>query len=214
MALRDCKAAILPAEIPNMGPRIPSLRSSLLRLHGTIIRIQEEACFTSSESRLTPLERSVVVLEDRRFFEHQGYDVKSIAREILKFVLGKKSGGASTIDIQLFRTMSNRYERTLRRKIREAVGARALQYKCSKIQILRTYLDNAYFGTELIGKDAVSMTIFNKFGDDLDFEEASFIASLLVYPKPRIATANWEAKVRRRAQYGRFLLATTKKDFQ
>lgn len=194
-----------------MLPRLPSLRSSLLRLHDTIIRIQEAASTTSTNPRLTILEMAVVALEDRRFFRHQGYDWRSIAREVVKALTLRRYGGASTIDIQLFRTISNRYERTLRRKLREAIGARVIQRKCSKIQILRAYLDNAYFGTELIGRDSASLDLFNKLSDDLSFEEATFIAALLVYPKPRVPTSNWQTKVCRRAEYGRFLLRTSEK---
>jgi len=195
-----------------MKPRLPSFRSSLLRLHDTILRINEIAIYTSRDARLSELEKLVIVLEDRRFFSHQGYDLRSIAREIWKALTFRRNGGASTIDIQLFRTISNRYERTLRRKLREAVGARALQKKCSKIQILRVYLQEAYFGTGLTGSDAASQALFAKQSSQLTTEEASQIAALLVYPKPRVETSNWLAKISRRAEYGRFLLRTSQKD--
>jgi penicillin-binding protein 1A len=162
---------------------------------------------------LSLLEKSVIVLEDRRFFSHQGYDLRSLAREIFKAITFRKHGGASTIDIQLFRTASKRYERTLRRKIRELIAARALQYKFSKLEILRAYLEIAYFGTNLTGAFAASREMFNKAPDDLDPDEASFVASMLVYPRPRVPTPDWEAKVRRRAQYGRLLLVSQEQNF-
>lgn len=195
-----------------MRPRLPSLRSSLLRFHGDILKIQEVVDLVPIEPQLTPLERAVVALEDRRFFAHQGYDWKSIAREIVKAISLQRFGGASTIDIQLFRTVSNRYERTVRRKLREILGARVLQRKFSKIEILRSYLAIAYFGTELTGSEAASLAMFEKPCVDLDENEALTIASMLVYPKPRIATVNWHAKVRRRAEYGRLLLGARKQN--
>lgn len=167
----------------------------------------------SNDARLTSLEKAVIVLEDRRFFQHQGYDIRSIGREVVRGAMRRRVGGASTIDIQLFRTMSNRYERTARRKIREWVGARALQYKLSKLQTLRSYLEIAYFGTGLKGADAASQDMFAKFAADLDEEEACVVASMLVYPKPRIRSVNWDAKVQRRANYGRLLLRTRQQRF-
>lgn len=196
-----------------MLPHIPSLRSSLLRLHEDIISVREISIFSPNDSQLTLVEKAVIVLEDRRFFNHTGFDWKSICREIFKAISFRRPGGASTIDIQLFRTVSNRYERTLRRKLREAVGAWALQRKFSKIEILRSYLAIAYFGTGVRGVEQASQEIFSKNSTDLDVYEATFIASLLVYPKPRIPTANWHAKVGRRAQYGRLLLRTLKQSF-
>ena len=175
-----------------MLPNAPSLRSSLLRLHKDIISLREMADATKNDSSLTWVEKAVIVLEDRRFFHHCGYDWKSISRELIKAATFQRHGGASTIDIQLLRTISGRYERTLRRKIRECLGARTLQLKLSKIEIL--------------------LEFYGKASDDLDMDQAAFIASLLVYPKPRIPTANWQTKVGRRAQYGRLLLRTLKQD--
>lgn len=197
-----------------MIPNISSLRSSLLRLHEDIISLREISIFISNNPQLTLVEKAVIVLEDRRFFTHCGFDWKSICRELIKAICLRRHGGASTIDIQLFRTISKRYERTLRRKIREAVGAWAIQNKFSKIEILRCYLDIAYFGTNLRGVEAASLQIFGKNSVDLNIDEATVIASLLVYPKPRIATVNWQTKIGRRAQYGRLLLRTLKEEFQ
>ena len=195
-----------------MLPNAPSLRSSLLRLHKDIISLREMADATKNDSSLTWVEKAVIVLEDRRFFHHCGYDWKSISRELIKAATFQRHGGASTIDIQLLRTISGRYERTLRRKIRECLGARTLQLKLSKIEILRCYLKIAYFGTGITGADAAALEFYGKASDDLDMDQAAFIASLLVYPKPRIPTANWQTKVGRRAQYGRLLLRTLKQD--
>lgn len=197
-----------------MRPNVSSLRSSLLRLHEDIISLQEISAFISNDPQLTLVEKAVIVLEDRRFFTHCGFDWKSIFREFIKAISFRRHGGASTIDIQLFRTISKRYERTLRRKIREAVGAWAIQSKFSKMEILRCYLNVAYFGTNLHGVEAASREIFGKNSTNLDLNEATFIAALLVYPKPRIATINWQTKIGRRAQYGRLLLRTLKESFQ
>lgn len=196
-----------------MLPHIPSLRSSLLRLHKDIISLRDLSISIPNSPQLSLVEKAVIVLEDRRFFRHCGFDWRSICREVCKAISFRQHGGASTIDIQLFRTISNRYERTLRRKIREALGAWAIQRKLSKIEILRCYMSIAYFGTGLRGVEATSLDIFGKSSSELDLNEATFVAALLVYPKPRIATTNWQTKVCRRAKYGRLLLRTVEECF-
>jgi membrane peptidoglycan carboxypeptidase len=143
-----------------MAPRVPSLRSTLLKMHDVIFKIGDARWRVSSDPRLTLLEEAVLILEDHRFLRHRGFDWISIAREITRAVTLRRFGGASTIDIQLFRTMSGRYERTLRRKLREIVGAYALQRKFSKLEILRCYLDCAYFGTKITGVEEASFAMF------------------------------------------------------
>ena len=191
-------------------------RSSLLRLHRAILAIDEERYAVSSLARLSTLEKMVTLLEDRRFLDHHGVDWRSNVREVAKAVRRERHGGASTIDMQLFRTASDRYERTLRRKIREFVGVYVLQRKFTKLEILRIYLNIAYFGTELVGALAAAKALFPDAVDDyawniddveLTPDQAAQVAALLVYPKPRVTNANWQTKVRRRANYGLALYA-------
>lgn len=162
----------------------------------------------------------VILLEDRRFFNHHGVDIRASIREIIKAIRRLPHGGASTIDMQLFRTASDRYERTLRRKFREVVGVFILQRKFTKIEILRIYLQIAYLGTGLKGVLAASSAMFPdsiseynwEFNEDnLTIGQIAQLASLLVYPKPRVSNANWEAKIRRRANYGLALYARREK---
>lgn len=113
--------------------------------------------------------------------------------------------------MQLFRTASNRYEKTLRRKLTEIIGTWALQRKFSKVEILRAYLEMAYFGTELYGAENTAITLYHRSPVDLSTEEAAHLAAMLVYPKPRIASANWQTKISRRANYGRLIFRSRPK---
>lgn len=196
-----------------MRPRIRTVRSSLLGLHEVIFKVQYATWYTDDAPPLTNLEKMVLALEDRRFFNHSGIDWIGVLRECQRAITGRRFGGASTIDMQLFRTASNRYERTFRRKGREWIGVLILQSKFSKLEMLRAYLEIAYFGTELRGGDEASMAVYNKPAGDLTLAEASFIASMLVYPKPRLANENWLAKVTRRANYGQLIYPSAKKSF-
>lgn len=199
-----------------MYPKFPTFRSSLLRLHFALLQIEEQRSVVDSNPCLSKFEELVLLLEDRRFLTHYGVDWRSVAREIGKAALRKRHGGASTIDMQLFRTASHRYERTARRKIREVVGVLALQRKFTKIEILRIYLRVAYFGTGLEGSLAAAKAMFPEYVDPSDYkldeskltvDQLAQLASLLVYPKPRIPNADWRTKVRRRADYGVALFA-------
>lgn len=205
-----------------MRPQVPTIRSSLLRIHRAILKIDDERWAISTSPRLTTLEKMVILLEDRRFLDHRGVDLKSGIREGLKALRFQRHGGASTIDMQLFRTASDRYERTARRKFREFIGVYVLQRKFTKLEILRIYLRVAYFGTELTGALSAARALFPSAVDEyawsideveLTPEQAAFVASLLVYPKPRVPNAHWQSKVRRRAHYGLSLYARREKRF-
>ena len=69
-------------------------------------------------------------------------------------------------------------------------------------------------GTGLKGVESASYAMFKKSCDELSQEEALTIAAMLVYPKPRVANADWSAKIRRRAGYGRSLLGASEERFQ
>ncbi len=183
-------------------PWFPDIRETLLSYHLTLQKIGSLVPWDANHRPLSDLERLVIALEDRRFFSHPGVSLLSLCREILRFARGAKHGGASTIDMQLFRTVSGRYERTISRKLFEIVGAIMLQRRFSKLEILRSYLSAAYFGTLLNGAEQAAADHFSKLPNDLTLDESAELASFLVYPKPSIVSSNWIAKVRRRADYG------------
>jgi membrane peptidoglycan carboxypeptidase len=114
--------------------------------------------------------------------------------------------------MQYVRTVTGRYERKLRRKLQEIVLSFLIDYHLSKIQILHAYLSVAYFGTGIWGLDSAKQQLFSKDPwDDLTLEESARLAAMLVYPKPRVPSANWEKKVTRRARYGLALHARLNK---
>lgn len=137
----------------------------------------------------TEIERLTLVLEDRWFFEHAGIDLRAIPRVVRQIFTLKRVGGVSTIEQQLVRTILERRERTLRRKSREILLAWILSYRLPKRDILRTYLSTAYFGYRLRGCDQTSELLFSASSPTLGQEQAAFVASLLVYPLPKVVRA-------------------------
>ena len=184
---------------------IPSLRAWMRKAHLDLLTIHASvnpyAGYTNS--RLSLVERMVLTLEDRRFFSHGGFELRSIFREFVKFFWNGSNGGASTIDMQFVRTTTGYRERTLRRKMYEMFLATVIQFRYPKIVILRSYLSKAYFGHGLRGIMVASMVSFGKAPEDLTLAESSELASYLVFPRPSNAVSNpiWCRKVLRRSNY-------------
>jgi membrane peptidoglycan carboxypeptidase len=188
----------------------------LIRLHRDLFRIESYARnpWIDFPLTLTLFEKMVLVGEDRRFFRHNGIDYRSVVREILRAITFRRHGGASTIDMQFVRMATGYYERTLRRKSYEMLLAVLIQFKYSKIEILRYYLDNAFFGSHLYGARRASRTLFNKIPDELSPDEAALLAAMLVYPRPRQPTPKWTVNVSRRSQFIQMTLPRFEKRFE
>jgi membrane peptidoglycan carboxypeptidase len=174
-----------------------SIKHHLLNLHDSL----EEVIFKIDEkyydriaynhshtihlAELTKLQQAILFLEDRRFFYHRGFEFKALARAAKRFALGKRAGAVSTLDQQLVRICTGRYERTLRRKLRETLLAFLLNSHRSKAEIFYTYLHNSYFGYKLEGCEITAKFLFSKPATNLSYDEAAFIASLLTRPLPK-----------------------------
>ncbi|MCK9507033.1 MAG: transglycosylase domain-containing protein [Pigmentiphaga sp.] len=139
----------------------------------------------ASNDELYQFERYVILIEDRRFFKHRGFDIYCLARILRQLAERRRLGGVSTIEQQYIRTYLNRRDRTLGRKFHEIVLAWLLSHRTDKKKILRAYLNTAYFGYQLNSCDAASQLVFDKPASNLLTEEAAFLASLLVYPLPK-----------------------------
>jgi penicillin-binding protein 1A len=124
-----------------------------------------------------------VSIEDRRFYEHQGFDLQGIARAILTDIgQGHPTQGASTITQQLARNLFLNSDRTLERKGTELIYAVELEQTYSKPQILGLYLSRVYFGSGAYGIEAAARRYFNKGADKLTIREAAMLAAIMKSP--------------------------------
>src|SRR5690606_30190950 len=124
-----------------------------------------------------------VSIEDRRFYEHTGFDPMGMARAVVVGVeAGRLTQGASTITQQLARNLFLTSDRTAERKARELVLAVQLDRTYSKRQILGLYLSRVYFGSGAYGIEAASQRYFNKPAARLTIAEAALLAGLLKSP--------------------------------
>ena len=115
------------------------------------------------------LRQAVVATEDQRFYEHAGVDPTGIARALVTdIVLGKKSQGGSTITQQYIKNAFGTPEKTIKRKVEEALLANKLEKTYTKDQILELYLNTIYFGHGAYGVEAASQVYFGKSVDKLE----------------------------------------------
>ena len=142
---------------------------------------------------------AMVAVEDRRFYSHIGFDPIRLTGAVVETVTGSKSrlGGTSTITQQLARNVFLNNNRTLDRKLREAVLAMALEWKFSKDQILELYLNKVYFGGGAYGIDSASRNFFSHPATELSTAEAAIIAGLVKAPSSYSPTADVDAAVGR-----------------
>ena len=180
---------------------VPSLRRCLLEIHRDLFVIDRHALPYVPEEPLSHLEKMVLILEDRRYFCHPGFDPIACIRELVRVLTLRPYGGASTVAMQFVRTATDYKEKTIKRKLYEMFLSILVQFRYSKLDILRSYLQCAFFGSGLRGADRASKNRFGKTQHELTLQEAAFIAAMLVYPKPLIPTPLWLTKVSRRADY-------------
>ena len=145
------------------------------------------------------LKRAMVAVEDVRFYEHSGVDGIRVVGAIIQDVReGRKAEGASTITQQLARTGFLTRDKTLRRKLKEAILAQRLEKMYSKDEILELYLNKVYFGDGLYGAEAAAQGYFGKPASNLTLAEGALIAGLVKAPSATNPTANPEKAVERR----------------
>lgn len=137
-------------------------------------------------SHISPwLRQAVVNSEDARFFEHEGIDVEQTKIAITTAVEdGRFRRGASTITQQLAKNLWLGEQRTLWRKLREAILARRLE-RLGKRRILELYLNVAEWGDGIYGADAAARVWFNKPASELLPEESAVLAAMLPAPRKR-----------------------------
>jgi len=137
-------------------------------------------------SDYTDLHFHIIAIEDRRFFFHYGFDIRSIIRNSIRMLTFRDHGGASTIDMQLVRTITKNKEKTVRRKINEIILAIAINRRYSKLEILNCYLNYAYFGAYMTGVNDAIRYMFNKDHiSQLTEFECSMLAAMLQQPRPK-----------------------------
>lgn len=127
--------------------------------------------------------KATLATEDRRFYDHFGIDIAGTARALVTNAqAGGVRQGGSSITQQLAKNLFLSNERTIERKINEAFLAIWLEWRLTKNEILKLYLDRAYMGGGTFGVDGAAHFYFNKSARDVTLAEAAMLAGLFKAP--------------------------------
>lgn len=122
------------------------------------------------------LQEATISIEDKNFYNNQGFSITGIARSILNIVLLKGITGGSTLTQQLVKNTLLTSEKTIPRKIKEFILAIQVDKKYSKDQILELYLNVAPYGGTNVGVETASEQYFGKKASDLTLVESAILA--------------------------------------
>jgi penicillin-binding protein 1A len=129
------------------------------------------------------LPKAVIAIEDRRFYQHPGIDPIGIGRAFVRNIqAGRVVQGGSTISQQLAKLAFLTPERSLVRKIKEALYTLWIEARFDKAEILELYLNRVYLGNGAYGADAAARRYFAKPASDLSLAEAAMLAGLIKAP--------------------------------
>ena len=165
-----------------------------------VLRGEESRVLVDTDDIAPIMRQAIVSVEDQRFYEHNGVDVRGIARALWQDV--RQQGiveGGSTITQQFVKNAYIRNERTLARKVREAALAWQLEQDWTKDRILTAYLNTIYFGHGAYGIQQAARAYFKKGAKDLTLPESALLAGIPADPSlydPASSPRN--AKLRRR----------------
>lgn len=143
----------------------------------------------------------LILAEDRRFLQHRGFDKRAIMRAIVTTLTRKAFSGARTLEMQFVRTVTDRREITLRRKILEILIARCLSSKRTKRDIAAAYMDIAYFGEGVVGAEAASRLLFRRDIRSCTLLQKAVIVAALKRPIPKDRSNKWYERVFTRSRH-------------
>jgi penicillin-binding protein 1A len=204
----------IAGEIPALDPR----RQADLEEDGYVYASDGKtllAVLRGSESRIVVesheiapvVKQAVVAVEDRRFWEHRGIDLRGIARAVWADIREKNLvQGGSTITQQFVKNTHRQDDRTVSRKLKEAALAWQLERQWSKDRILTAYLNTVYFGNGSYGVEVAARVYFRKTAKDLRLPEAALLAGITASPSAYDPIANPNAARDRRTTVLRVML--------
>jgi penicillin-binding protein 1A len=202
------------SQIPNCDPRrVPhevdghiyanDNHTILATLRGSQSRI------LVATDQISPImQQAIVSIEDKRFYEHNGVDLRGIARAVWADVAHKSVvQGGSTITQQLVKNSCVTTARTISRKLKEAALAWQLEQHWSKLRILTAYLNTIYFGNGAYGIQRAAQTYFNTSAARLTLPQAALLAGIPADPSQYDPVTNPKAARARRLEVLQAMLA-------
>ena len=147
------------------------------------IYLNENRVWVSITEMPKHLKDAAVAIEDERFYEHGGVDLKRTFGAFIYYIIDKESAyGGSTITQQLVKNVTGQDDRSVTRKVKEIWNSFRLEKQMSKEQILELYLNTIYLSQGCNGVGAASRIYFNKEPMELTVAEAAAIVGITQYP--------------------------------
>jgi penicillin-binding protein 1A len=143
-----------------------------------ILRGSQARIVVPSNAISPRIKEAIVAIEDRRFYEHRGVDLRGILRAAWNDIRGRPVQGGSTITQQFVKNALNRNAPTISRKLREAALAWRLEQQWSKEKILTAYLNTVYFGNGAYGVEQASKVYFGHSAATATWAEAALLAGI------------------------------------
>lgn len=164
----------------------PAESTQILDRYGTLIAniSGDEDRTVKPLNQISPyLPRAIMAIEDNRFYHHGGVDVKGTVRAIVSNLKGGEVQGGSTLTQQLIKNLYLSSERSLGRKLAEALLATRIEKLYDKNKILELYLNVVYWGNQAYGAEKAAQRYFNKSAKDLTLAQAALLGGLLKAPE-------------------------------
>lgn len=169
-------------EMEALPPARIALTSRIYDREDTLVTVRyvENRIEIPLEQISTDLIEATLAVEDRRFYQHNGFDLTGLARALLNNLRKRQlaAEGGSTITQQLARNLYLSLDKTLERKVKEAIYTIQLERHLSKEEILERYLNTIYYGHAAYGIEAAAQTYFGKSAVSLTLAEAALLAGL------------------------------------
>lgn len=199
----------LEADLPDYSWLADYAPPQMSRIYASDSRLMAELAnerrvFVPIEAIPRQLQQAFISAEDQNFETHLGVDPVAVARAVVtnveNYLGGRRMLGASTITQQVAKNMLVGSDRTLLRKVREAMLAVRLENALPKARILEIYLNEIFLGAQAYGVAAAAQAYFDKALDDLTLSDAAFLAALpkapnnynpLRFPEQARIRRNW-----------------------
>lgn len=198
-----------------------SMSSIVYDRHGQLIGnlFDHRKTWVSLDKIHPHLQKAVVAIEDARFYNHFGIDLKGIARAAVRNLIpGGPMEGGSTITQQLAKIALLSSERTLIRKFKDITCALGIEQSFTKNQILELYLNSIYLAHGNLGVEAAAQYYFGKSAATLTLDQAALIAGLIRSPEnyspfkdPELAVARRNLVLKKMYEQGYITAAEYKK---
>ncbi len=190
------QAADLSKALPSEWERL----TRILFIKDAVAKKQNNTTAIPLRSVPLTMQQAIIAVEDNRFYNHVGLDIEGIIRaSLVNLQSGALVEGGSTITQQLVKNLFLTHERTMNRKLEEAVLALAIECRYTKEEILEMYLNNIYFGSNAYGIKQAAEIYFAKTPDKLTLSECALLAGLPNAPSLYSPYVNFTAAKERQA---------------